>query len=125
MGGEAVHPIQWLLERLEKRRQCRMERLISEKRTYALLLMLNDRRESVRLDAVRALGCCGDDLACQTLTELLRDSQASVRKAAALALADTNRPDSILSIQRQMDVEKDSPVIDAMHTALFHLRRRT
>lgn len=110
---------QWL----ERRQHHRLERLISKKRTYAILIMLSDRRESVRLDAVHALGFCRDDLAYQALTELLKDSLASIRKAAALSLAHMNHPGSAASIERQMRVEKDLPVIDIMRTALLQIQK--
>ncbi len=108
---------------LERQHQLRLERMIERKSTYAILMMLADRRECVRLDAVRALGFCDDDIAFQTLTELLRDPLASVRKAAALALSNMNRPGSAASIERQLHVEKDLPVIDVMRTALFRLKQ--
>ncbi len=108
---------------LERRHQHRLEKMIKRKHTCAILTLLNDRRESVRLDAVRALGFCSDDLAYHALLQLLRDPLASIRKAAALALSDMNHPDSAASIQRQISVEQDQPSIIVMHTALFRMKK--
>ncbi len=114
---------QKIINYLEYRRQHRFEKMIERKHTYAILLMLNDRREAVRLEAVHALGFCRDDTAYQALNHLLRDPLSSVRKAAALALSNMNHPDSAESIQRQLSVEQDQPVIAVMNTALFRMKK--
>ena len=118
-----MNPIRYLSVRIERRRQARLESLIKRRRIHPILTMLADRRESVRLDAIHALGLCDDETACLTLTELLKNPLASVRKASALALSNHNRPNGIFAIERQMSVEKDQTVLDAMHTALLRMKK--
>lgn len=114
----------YLLDWLEHRRQTHLEYLIEKKCTHALLMMLIDHRESIRLDAIHALGMCDNEIAFHALTKLLEDPLASIRKAAALSLSTMNHPGSIASIKRQLCVEKDLPVIDILHTALFRMKKR-
>lgn len=96
----------------------RIERFAEKKNTVALLSMLHDSRETVRLAAIRALGWCVDDDAFNALAPLLHASESSVRRTAALALGDMGRPDGCACIERQMRVEKDEQVLSAMRVAL-------
>ena len=99
----------------------KIDRLAAKRQSTPLLPLLNDRREAVRLAAIRALGSCGDDLSYDTLISLIRHSEAAVRKTAVLALADTKRIEGRVHIERQRCVEKDSQVLAIIETVLMQL----
>lgn len=104
--------------------QAKIDRLAEAKNSSALILLIGDRRTSVRLAAIRALGCCPDDDAYNALAPLLRASEADVRKSAALALADMDRPSCRTLIKHQMQVERDPQVLSIMITALNRLKKQ-
>ena len=97
----------------------RIDRLAAKRKTAALIALLNDRRESVRLAAIRALGICGDDPSYEAVLPLLSHSEAAVRKNAVLALSDMNRAESRTHIERRRCVERDSQVLTIIETVLL------
>ena len=100
----------------------RINRLTAKRKSTDLVLLLNDRREAVRLAAVRALGLCADDLAYEAVLPLLCHSEASVRKHAVLALSDMNRPEGRARIEAQKLIERDACVLSAIESALLHCK---
>ena len=100
----------------------RIDRLAEQKNTAALLSMMYDPRESVRLAIIHALGHCPDDEAFSALSSLLRAPESAVRRAAVLALTDMNRPGCRECIVRQMALEMDRRVLGVMQASLARMK---
>ena len=100
----------------------KVEKLTAKKKTSALIPLTTDKNEEVRLAAVRGLGACEDDDAYNALVPLVHSSEAAMRKAAILALADMNRPSARGHIEHQLRVEKDAQVLAAIQNALSRIK---
>jgi HEAT repeat protein len=95
-----------------------IEKLTAKKKSDELVKYLNDKDTAVRLAAIKGLGQAGGEPAFNSLTSLLRDSNANMREAAALALEVMKDPKSGAFLNARLKDETDASVKAAMSRAL-------
>ena len=96
----------------------KIEKLTAAKKSDTLVKYLNDKDTAVRMAAIKGLGQAGGEAAFNSLTALLRDSNASMREAAALALEVMKDPKSVAFLSARLKDETDASAKAAMNRAL-------
>ena len=100
-------------------------KLSAKKKSDLLVKYLDDRDLSIRLAAIKGLGEAGGEAAFNNLTILLRNPDASVRRAAAEALEALKDPKASAFISARLKEETDEGAKTAMRRALNALRENT
>ncbi len=95
---------------------------IEKGKASALVDLVHDKDESVRLEAIDGLGKLKSNDGVNPLTHLLHDPSAEVRKHSALALGEIGDPHSKAHISFAAEHESDAGVKEAMHAALTKLK---
>lgn len=88
----------------------------------ALVDLTHDKDESVRIEAIDALGKLKSNDGVNPLTNLLHDPSGEVRKHAALALGEIGDAHSKAHVAFAAENEKDAGIKAAMHEALAKLK---
>ena len=96
----------------------KIEKLAAKKKSDQLVKYLNDKDTAVRLAAIKGLGQAGGEAAFNSLVTLLRDSNASMRGAAASALEVLKDPKSSAFLSARLKDETDASAKAAMNRAL-------
>lgn len=95
---------------------------IEKGKVSALVDLVHDKDESVRIEAIDGLGKLKSNDGVNPLTSLLHDPLGEVRKHAALALAEIGDAHSKAHVAFAADKEKDAGVKAAMVEALSKLK---
>jgi HEAT repeat protein len=96
----------------------KIEKLASKKNSEALAKFLTNKDLQVRIAAIKGLGESGGETSFNHLTPSLRDSNPSIRAAAATALRALNDPRAVAFISNGLKSETDPVTKEAMSRAL-------
>jgi HEAT repeat protein len=96
----------------------KIEKLTSKKNSEALVKFLTNTDMQVRIAALLGLGESGSETAFNHLTSSLRDSNPSIRTAAATALRTLEDPRAVAFISNSLKNETDIATKEAMGRAL-------
>lgn len=96
----------------------KIEKLAAKKNSDQLVKFLSDKDPAVRLAAIKGLGQAGGEPAFNSLVALLRDSNPSMREAAASALEVLKDTKSCAFLSARVKDETDEKVKAAMNRAL-------
>jgi len=96
----------------------KIEKLTSGKKSEALTKFLKSNDAQARIAAIKGLGESGGEIAFNHLTPLLRDGNASIRTAAAMALRALEDPRAVAFISNRLKDETDIATKEAMGRAL-------
>ena len=102
----------------------KIEELAAKKKSDLLVKYLSDKDISIRLAAIKGLGEAGGEPAFNSLTGLLRDANAAIREAAALALGVLKDSKSSAFLDARLKEETDATVRAAMSRALNQVHGR-
>ncbi len=86
--------------------------------------LLNDKKQDVRLAAIKALGGIGDDASVNNLIVLMADPDPVIRKQVAASMGDVGKDVCKTHLQSRVNIEKDEAVLDAVHDSIMRISQK-
>ena len=84
---------------------------------------LMDKKQEVRLEAIKALGQIGDDHSVNNLILVLADPDPVIRKQTAASMGDVGKDVCKTHLQNRVKVEQDESVLDAVHDSIMRISK--
>jgi HEAT repeat protein len=101
----------------------KIESYAKKGRSAKLIGLLNDKKQDVRLAAIKALGGIGDDTSVNNLIVLMADPDPVIRKQVAVSMGDTGKDVCKTHLQSRVSVEKDEAVLEAVHDSIMRISK--
>ncbi|MGI6671616.1 MAG: HEAT repeat domain-containing protein [Christensenellales bacterium] len=99
----------------------KIEKYVAKNKPQKIIPLLNNKDESVVLQAIEALGRCRDEDAFNVLVPLVHNGNEKVRHAAVLALGNTGRGKARVHLEHQRQIETSDAVKEAITQALTNV----
>lgn len=102
----------------------KIDSYLKKGKSVKIVPLLMDKKQEVRLQAIKALGSIGDDTSVNNLILLLTDSDPVIRKQAAASMGDIGKDVCKTHLQSRVKVEKDEEVLKAIHDSIMRISQK-
>ncbi len=102
----------------------KIDTYVKKGKSVKIVPLLMDKKQDVRLQAIKALGSIGDDTSVNNLIILLSDPDAVIRKQVAASMGDIGKDVCKTHLQSRVKVEQDEHVLDAIHDSIMRISKK-
>ena len=96
---------------------------VKKGKSAKIVPLLTDRKQAIRLEAIKALGQIGDDNSVNNLILLLTDPDPVIRTQTAESMGDVGKDVCKTHLQSRVKVEQDQAVLDAIHHSIMRISK--
>ncbi len=101
----------------------KIESYVKKRKSAKIIPLLMDKKQDIRLEAIKALGEIGDDHAVNNLIIMLQDSDPEIRRQTAVSMGDIGKDVCKTHLQNRVKVEKDEKVLEAVHDSIMRISK--
>jgi len=102
----------------------KIDSYVKKGKSVKIVPLLMDKKQDVRLQAIKALGSIGDDTSVNNLIILLTDPDAVVRKQVATSMGDIGKDVCKTHLQSRVKIEQDENVLNAIHDSIMRISKK-